>query len=434
MEMNKRLRLKITTAAVISLSLIAFGVISSPIRKVLAEIISALPPLPTFDSKIDSVATVSARGQCLTTDPFAGVKATATTYVRCPHDQVNNYAEVNYTNLISIGNRGLSAKGDALSVPNSAHPTELLVAIYQKDGFCTGTVISRQNSVFGCPGGDAPSTSSSFDTDPIIASNLGTQQECQDWGWYWSFTGNTCMTETDCNNFGGFMNFAQGTCDSGGFGGLGGECPDPPPTYPCNEPVPRTDCPYFIDNTSGDCVATPILVDVSGDGFSLTDAAGGVNFDLDADGARERLAWTAAASDDAWLALDRNGNGAVDNGAELFGNFTPQPASPSRNGFLALAEFDKPAVGGDGDGVIDGKDVAFYSLRLWQDANHDGVSQPAELHTLPSLGVARLHLDYKESKRADEHGNRFRYRAKADDAKGAKVARWAWDVFLLRAR
>jgi len=70
---------------------------------------------------------------------------------------------------------------------------------------------------------------------------------------------------------------------------------------------------------------------------------------------------------------------------------------------------------------------------LWRDANHDGVSQPVELYTLPSLGLARLHLDYKESKRTDEHGNRFRYRAKADDAKGMKAGRRAWDVYLLRA-
>ena len=180
--------------------------------------------------------------------------------------------------------------------------------------------------------------------------------------------------------------------------------------------------------------ASPVLIDVAGDGFLLTNFAGGVFFDLDANGRRGRISWTAAGSDDSWLALDRDGNGTIDNGRELFGNHTPQPTPPAgvgRNGFLALAEFDKAARGGNSDGVIDKKDAVYASLRLWRDENHDGVSQAAELRTLASADVSRLHLDYRESKHVDEYGNRFRYRAKVKDKHGAQVGRWAWDVFLL---
>ena len=222
-------------------------------------------------------------------------------------------------------------------------------------------------------------------------------------------------------------------CD---FEMCGMNCIAPDPcTYPDND-----GCPSGYSKLMGrqSCCSpqSPIVVDVSGNGVNLTDTEHGVLFDISGNGTAKHFGWTSPGSDDAWLVLDRNNNGTIDNGTELFGNFSPQPIPPAgseRNGFVALAEYDKIVNGGNNDGVISTVDSIFTTLRLWQDVNHNGVSESSELKTFNSLGLTAIELEYKDSPKVDQHGNSFRYRAKVRDVHGAQIGRWAWDVFLASA-
>ncbi|MGH9927703.1 MAG: hypothetical protein ACREA9_00600, partial [Pyrinomonadaceae bacterium] len=205
------------------------------------------------------------------------------------------------------------------------------------------------------------------------------------------------------------------------------DCPDPIPACSRN--------PYRVQSREASLIPcpgeSPIIVDVNGDGVRLTGVSSGVYFDLNNDNTTEHLAWTNMTADDAFLSLDRNENGTIDNGNELFGNYSPQPTSEDPNGFLSLAEFDLHENGGNGDGVIDDSDGVFSSLRLWRDGNHNGVSDVGELHTLPSLGVGGISLSYEESTEVDLFGNRFRYSAVVFDESHTRRDGMAWDVWLL---
>jgi hypothetical protein len=186
---------------------------------------------------------------------------------------------------------------------------------------------------------------------------------------------------------------------------------NPPPSDPycdayCWTPCQNGVCPPGNPNPP----QTPILLDLDGNGFELTGVEDGVLFDLGAQGHLEHTAWTVRSRREAFLALDRNGDHRIDDGSELFGNATLLAnGKRAPNGYVALAEFDKPELGGNGNGFIDPGDAVWNRLRLWIDENHDGISQPSELHTLEWAHLTRIGLQYIRSQWTDEHGNQFRF-------------------------
>lgn len=168
--------------------------------------------------------------------------------------------------------------------------------------------------------------------------------------------------------------------------------------------------PCMPDGSCYPNTLSPIVVDLDGGDLKLTSVEDGVLFDMAVRGTPSRTAWTQAGVREAFLCLDRNHNGIIDNGAELFGNRTPlSTGEVASNGYEALAEYDAPALGGNGNGVIDPEDAVWPSLRLWIDTNHDGVSQPQELLPLSNAGIQYISLFYRAVGRKDRYGNVFRY-------------------------
>jgi len=159
----------------------------------------------------------------------------------------------------------------------------------------------------------------------------------------------------------------------------------------------------------------PILLDLKQNGFHLSGTDPAVSFDIDADGIQDRIAWTKAGEDDAFLCWDRNQNGIIDDGRELFGFATRLlSGDPAVVGYRALAELDRVELGGNGDGKIDSRDRSFGDLCAWVDANRDGESQPSEIFGLAQVGIVALEYRYEPTRLRDAYGNLFRYASRAE--------------------
>lgn len=148
--------------------------------------------------------------------------------------------------------------------------------------------------------------------------------------------------------------------------------------------------------------ASPLVIDLDGDGVESAAYSRDRYFDHDANGLLESTAW--AGSDDGLLVRDLNGNGRIDSGRELFGNNTRLAnGGLAGNGFLALSDLDA-----NQDGLLDSQDAAFSELRVWRDANGNGITDSGELLTLGQAGVTSIRTQWTTSNLVDGNGQAHR--------------------------
>lgn len=196
---------------------------------------------------------------------------------------------------------------------------------------------------------------------------------------------------------------------------------------PPNDPPPQPPPDQNGGNTDWSGTGSPIILAIDGGSFPLSGLADPVLFDITGDGHADTMGWTARGSSLAFLALDRNGNGSIDDGRELFGDATPLAnGTRATNGFEALQEFDS-----NRDGVIDDRDPIWSSLVLWTDTNHDATSAASELQPIAASAVRAIDLAYRAVGRRDAYGNLFRYEATIALTHGRRSC---YDVFFVVAR
>ena len=188
-------------------------------------------------------------------------------------------------------------------------------------------------------------------------------------------------------------NWAHGSDNSADF------CLVGPPPPPGHEPG------QFPTWDPGTNQFDPLVFDLNGDGIHTTDAGRPVAFDINGDGGSEALTWLDPQSQDAFLWTDLNGNGRVDNGAELFGVGTIlADGRRAGHGYEALAMYDLNARGGNADGLIDSNDAIWQHLRLWRDDDHDGVSDGGEWAPIHRYGVRSISLTWSNVNTTDQSG------------------------------
>jgi hypothetical protein len=194
---------------------------------------------------------------------------------------------------------------------------------------------------------------------------------------------------------------------------------DAPYDYTCWQPC-YTYC--YGGNCPAQNGGSPIIMNLDGGTPRLTGPDDPVLFDLFNEGHPMLTAWTdGVKSDTVFLCDDLNGNGRIDDGTELFGISTRLLSTGqfAHHGYEALAEYDRPEFGGNGDGKITKADALYARLLVWRDQNHNGLTTPDELRSLADAGIVSIDVTYKVDHRRDQYGNQFFYRGQAAVAHGA---------------
>jgi len=252
------------------------------------------------------------------------------------------------------------------------------------------TMAHELGHVFGLDNTGSTSCGSIMDTGTVGAALSVSSQDCSwaelQWSTEWELDQERVTCDTECGS-----TVTGSSCE-----------------VQCHAVVTPGDC------GTGPAPWSPILLDLDGNGYRLSGLTSGVLFDHNGDGHLELTGWTAEAGGDAFLHLDLNGNGRVDDGRELFGNFTVLPGGGAApNGFEALAAYDLVSEGGNANGRIDPEDRIWNMLKLWTDPDQNGQSEPGEIKSVTEAGLRSIDLAYGVIGRRDQFGNRLTFRGSA---------------------